>query len=131
MFGSSSLRLRLSGLLFGSVLLFGVPSLSWSQAFEDSAKYTVTGAELNKLQSDLLTAQKQLQDSQAENAQLKSDSIIKQKALEGLQTQLQTVSASFQKSQNEALGTEIKVGLLSFAGGAVAIELLHLTGVLK
>ena len=105
------------------LLLYSLVLPLWSESsppsFEPEATYQVTGAELNKLSKDLATAQKSLTDSQAENAQLKKDSTDKQEAYKQLQKQLQTVSQSFQKSQNEALLNDVWI-----AGGGVAVGVI-------
>ena len=105
-------------LLCGFALLCGAPSLSWCQDFKDSEVYQVSGAQLNKLQADLLTAKKELETLQTENAQ-------KVKDLDALQAQLQTVSTSFKTSQNEALATDIKIGAACLLTGAAIGWLAH------
>jgi len=109
-------------LLFLSSLAF--PLLG--QSFEDSAKYTVTGAELNNLSQDLQTAKAELATLQTKNAQLVKDSASKEKALAELQTQLTTASASFQKSQNEALTNSLEAAGGGILVGFILTECLHL-----
>jgi len=105
------------------LLLYSLVLPLWSESsppsFEPEATYQVTGAELNKLSKDLQTAKSELSTSQTKNAQLVKDSESKAKALAELQTQLTTVSASFQKSQNEALLNDIWI-----AGGGVAVGVI-------
>ena len=131
MFGSSSPLLRLPLLLCGFVLFCGVPSPSWSQAFEDSATYQVKGAELNKLSEDLQTAKSELATLQTRNEQLEKDSASKAKALAELQTQLTTVSTSFQKSQNEALTNLLEAIGVTFLVTIIVDESAHGTGLIK
>ncbi len=103
------LRNLLSGFLFLSAC-----SLLSGQSFDPSAVYEVTGAEMNRLEADLRTAQNELAKSKAENERLQkkidADLIDGQTALTGLQTQLQTVSQSWERSKQEALSREIVIG---------------------
>lgn len=110
--------------------LFSGPPL-FSQDFEDGATYKVTGAELNRLNRDLLTAQNSLAASQAENAKLKKDSTDKQKTLEQLQGQLQTVSQSFKKLQDEALINLLEAVGVTFLATLAADEIAHGAGWIK
>lgn len=114
---------RLSLLLaFGSAL---GSSPAWADSLEPlfvpSAKYELTGAELNRLNEDLQTAKQALKNSETLNEQLAKDSENKQKVLERLQAQLTTVSKSFKKSQDEALSREILVGMACAIIGASAM----------
>lgn len=114
----------LRNLLSGFLFLAACSSLS-GQSFDPSVVYEVTGAELNRLEADLLTAQNELAKSKAENERLQkkidADLIDRQTALTGLQTQLQTVSLSWERSKQEALSREVIIGgvaaLVGFAIG--------------
>jgi len=119
-------------------LLLVLSSSLYGQSFEPSAVYEVTGTELNKLESDLKTAQSELETLRIRNEQLvkdseklrtelaalSKDSESKEKALTELQAQLKTASSSWQASQNEALSREAWAAAGGFTVGALAVALL-------
>ena len=121
---SSGWPSRLCSLLAFGLALGSSPLWADSPAplFVPSSVYEVTGAELNRLNADLLTAKRALETSETQNALLARDSVNKQKALERLQAQLTTVSESFKKSQNEALSRDILVGSGCLILGIAAAE---------
>lgn len=123
--------MRPAGLWLLVPLLLFSPSL-WSQSFEDSAVYEVTGAELNQLEMDLLTAKSELtkskqdlEKSKAELKESKAELTLLQGQLTELQTQLTTVSRSWNESKSVDLRDKILVGALSFVVGAILWEVVR------
>lgn len=108
-------------------LLWALSSPLSGQSFDPAATYQVKGAELNRLSEDLQTVKNESETLKIKNEQLAKDSESKAKALIELEKRLTTVSESFKKSQNEALGNEIKIGIGAFlAGGAVTLAFFAL-----
>lgn len=96
--------------LFGLLLFLVLSAPCFSQSFEDSKVYQVSGTELNALQRDLQIAKNELETLKIKNEQLVRDSENKAKALEELQVQLTMVSKSSRESQNEVLKNELIIG---------------------
>lgn len=99
-----------AGSLLGLSLLF-LPSLAFTQSFEDGKTYQVTGAQLNRLSQDLQTASDELTASKAE--------------LIELQKQLVTVSLSLRKSERETAANELAFGAGGLVIGAMSGALLY------
>jgi hypothetical protein len=111
-------------------LLLALSSPLPSQSFEPSKTYPVTGAQLNRLESDLLTAKAELQKLRLESTELqtklttlRSELTTSSQALTEAQAQLTTASTSLQTLSDEASAwrlTALGAGMVALLAGVWA-----------
>lgn len=107
------------------LLLLVLSSPSYSQAFDPAKSYQVTGAQLNRLETDLQTAKlesaKQLELSQT----LKSQLAESQSLLSEVQTQLKTASASLSRYERQTVVDELIIGSVAAVVAALLVEITN------
>jgi septal ring factor EnvC (AmiA/AmiB activator) len=106
------------------LLLFSLALPLCGQSFDPVKVYPVPGATLNRLETDLLTAQAELQ-KQTQLSQTLNEQLAQSRSLLAeVQTQLQTASTLLQKSRNEILDAELWVAGGAFLTGGLVGALL-------
>lgn len=120
----------------------------YSQSFDPAKSYQVTGAQLNRLETDLTTARNesttqsrlsemlkvQLSESQTQLAealsqleQLKLQLQQSQTALLEVQRQLQMASASLSRYERQTVVDELIIGSVAAVAGALLIEVINVS----
>jgi len=107
-------------------LLLALSSPLFSQSFDPAKSYQVTGAQLNRLETDLQTAKlesaKQLELSQT----LKSQLAESQSLLSEVQRQLQMASASLSRYERQTVVDNLIIGSVAAVAAALLVEVINL-----
>jgi len=107
------------------LLLLVLSSPSYSQSFDPAKSYQVTGAQLNRLETDLhmakLESAKQLELSQT----LKQRLAESQSLLSEVQTQLKMASQSLSRYEKQTVVDELIIGSVAAIAGALLVEVIN------
>jgi hypothetical protein len=107
------------------LLLLVLSSPLYSQSFEPAKSYQVTGAQLNRLETDLQTAKlesaKQLELLRTLKQQLaESHSLLSE-----VQTQLKMASQSLNRYESQTVVDNLIIGSVAAVAGALLVEVIN------
>jgi hypothetical protein len=107
------------------LLLLVLSSPLYSQSFEPAKSYQVTGAQLNRLETDLQTAKLESAKQLELLRTLKQQLAESQSLLSEVQTQLKMASQSLNRYESQTVVDNLIIGSVAAVAGALLVEVIN------